>query len=96
MGFVRMHNIDELLKHAEKELLLKRITVEADRGTIVTPVTCPAKGRVDDYKRDEEGKPACVYNNEPCHYFSRSIFDLDGYTKQVICTFEEGTKKDTL
>jgi len=90
MSFVRMHDIEDLLKRAEKEILLKRVSIEADRGTIVTPAACPAKGRVDDYQRDEEGKPACVYNNGNCHYFSRSLFDLNGYTKQVICTFEEG------
>lgn len=92
MSFQNTETIDALIKKAELEVLLKRVTVEADRGTIVTPVRCPAKGRVDDYQRDEEGKPACTYNGNNCHYFGRSMFDLDGYVKQIICMFEEGQK----
>jgi hypothetical protein len=92
MSFQKTKTIDDLIKQAELEVLLKRVTVEADRGTIVNPVRCPAKGRVDDYQRDEEGRPACVYNNGNCNYFGRSMFDLNGYTKQIMCNFQEGAK----
>jgi len=92
MSFQNTETINDLIKRAELEVLLERVAVDADRGTIVIPVRCPAKGRVNDYQMDEEGQPACVFNNRNCGYFGRSMFDLNGYVKQVICNFEEGKK----
>ena len=89
MSFHLVKTIDELLKKAELELLLKKIEVSSDAGTNVYPVTCPAVGRSDDYQKTEEGEPICIYNSGNCHYFNRALFDLDGYVKQVICKFEE-------
>ena len=71
-------------KQAKLEVLLKSITVDED-GTIVSPITCPGIGRVNDYLEDDKGQPACVFHDNNCPYFEDAGFDLNTQYKQISC-----------
>ena len=87
-NFEDIKNIDDLLKKAEQEMLLSGIAIDSEEGATVVPVKCPGKGRVEDYGKDKNGKPACIYNGITCPYFSSTMFTLDDFTKKIICKVE--------
>ncbi len=77
------------LKQASLEVLLQAIIVSADKGTTVYPVRCPGKGRVNDYGKDGEGKPACAFSGNSCPYFSDAMFNIADYFKQITCLVDK-------
>jgi len=82
--------IDTFIKRTAKtEILLMGILVDAEDGTTVVPANCPAKGREDNYGKDDKDRPACVYKNTVCPYFEQSMFALNDFTKRIFCTFEK-------
>jgi hypothetical protein len=85
MDFLNINTIDELIKIAEQEILLSGIAIDSEEGAMVVPVKCPAKGRKEDYGKDSEGKPTCVYNGTVCPYFDNTMFTLKDFTKKIIC-----------
>lgn len=77
--------MDDLIKKNSLDVLLKTVIVEAEGGTIVLPVQCPGIGRVDDYGKMENGRPACVFHNKNCPYFGEAGFNLSDFYKQISC-----------
>ena len=85
MDFLNINSIDELLKKANQEVLLSGIIVDPKEGATVVPVACPGKGRKEDYGKDDQGKPTCVYGGNMCPYFDNTMFTLNNFTKKIIC-----------
>ena len=85
MNFLNINSIDELIKKANQTILLSGIAVHPEEGATVVPVKCPAKGRKEDYGKDDKGKPTCVYNGNMCPYFDSTMFTLNNFTKEIIC-----------
>lgn len=85
MNFLNINSIDELIKKADQEILLSGIAIDSEEGATVVPVKCPAKGRKEDYGKDDQGKPACVYNGNMCPYFDSTMFTLNNFSKKIIC-----------
>ena len=84
MDFKGKKSIDEIVKIAQVEVLLSDIKVD-HTGTNVRPAKCPAIGRKNDYLKDMGSQPTCVMGHEKCQYFELAIFDLEDYTKKIIC-----------
>ena len=82
--FRNIKSVEELLRSAELEILPAGISVESEGATVI-PVNCPAKGRKDDYGKDEKGGPACVFRGTNCPYFSSASFMLNDFSKKIIC-----------
>lgn len=75
---------------ASLEILLSNISVIAGQGTTVKPSNCPAIARAQDYGKDTDGKPACVFQSKDCPYFKKAGFILDNYYKIITCKFSKG------
>lgn len=88
MDFKGKSSIEDLIKTAQVEVLLSSIKVDP-KGTTVTPVKCPAVGRKNDYLKDMNGNPSCTLaikeGTKFCEYFELSQFDLEDYTKKIMC-----------
>lgn len=84
--YSKFATINDLLKVASVEVLLKSVIVSASNGTTVYPIRCPAVGRSSDYGKDASGEAACVYNGNNCKYFNDAEFTLEDYTKKIVCT----------
>jgi hypothetical protein len=78
--------LNDMLKVASIEVLLKSVIVSAENGTTVYPIRCPAVGRSSDYGKDASGEAACVYNGNNCKYFVNAEFTLEDYTKKIVCS----------
>lgn len=76
--------LDELIKLAQVEVLLLSIDMTLE-GAVVRPVKCPAVGRKDDYLKDMNGEPICVNIANKCPYFDSASFNLEDYTKKIMC-----------
>ncbi len=85
MDFININSVDELIKKADQEILLSGIAIDSTDGATVVPVKCPAKGRKEDYGKDDKGKPTCIYNGSVCPYFDNTMFTLNNFTKKIIC-----------
>jgi len=79
-------DLEDFLKKAKAEVLLKSIEVFPKSGSTVFPVKCPAVGRHDDYLKTEGGEPACAFGGDLCKYLEGAVFTLDDYTKKIDCT----------
>jgi hypothetical protein len=80
-------------KRASQQILLRTIYVDAKKGASIIPSNCPAKGRVDDYKKTPRGGPACAFEGDLCPYFANAMFKLDDYYKEIKCTVDEKVKE---
>ena len=84
-GFLyEVKSIDELLKKAELEMLLKNMATDAAGRITVEPVRCPAVDRATDFGRNSEGEPACMFQGKSCRYFNDAGMSMNSYKDKML------------
>lgn len=85
-NFTGFNTLEDLVtKTAEAELLLSHVLVSPE-GVTIHPVKCPAVGRKEDFLKDSSSQPACSFQKQKCKYFMGAEFNLEGYTKKIMCS----------
>ena len=73
------------IKQADTEVLYDHISAVPNQLQLY-PVTCPAqKNGVEDFLRNKENKPVCIYNSEYCKYFREAMLSETKNQKDIIC-----------
>lgn len=84
MDFKSIKSLDELMiRTSQVEVLLSSIKYE--NGFFITPSNCPAIGRKEDSLKVND-EPFCFYGNKKCPYLQSATFELEDYTKRILCT----------